>query len=354
MIDLRDYGYPGDEGTFEEGLIPARVTGVHRERYDAVCRDGEVSAVLTGAFLNSADARSDFPTVGDFVLIRRNELGDSGVVRLLPRRSKFARSDMAGHGVYAKAVLEQVVAANFDYVFIMSSLNLDFSVNRILRYLTLARGSGAEPLIVLTKADLCPDTAERLDEVRRMTDSASAVALSSRTGAGLDALENYLRPGKTVVFLGMSGVGKSSLLNALYGEQIMAVREIREGDSRGRHTTTHRQLVMLPSGAMVIDTPGMREIGLWDTGTGVSAGFADVEALFEGCRFSNCGHTEEPGCAVRQAIEDGDLPNERWRAYLSQQREARHIQKKALTEKNKKSRPRPREHGLTGEGYERR
>lgn len=246
-----------------------------------------------------------------------------------PRRSKFSRANYSGHAAeYTRTVLEQVVAANFDYVFILSSLNKDFNVTRMMRYLTQARQGGGQPVIILTKADLTEDYSLPLAEVRQSMPDVPVHAVCSHNGLGLNELDVYLEPGSTVVFLGMSGVGKSSLLNALMERDVMKVSAIREEDSRGRHTTTHRQLFMLPSGAMVIDTPGMRELGLFDADEGISAGFNDVEEWFAGCRFHDCRHESEPGCAVLAALADGSLPRERWERYNSQQQENRFVQDK--------------------------
>jgi len=335
LIDLKTYGYTQTEIP-PEGMIPGRITELRREQYTVVTEYGEAAAKLKGKFYYDSQAREAFPCVGDFVLLQYNESGASQIARLLPRRSKFSRADFSGHAAgYVKTVLEQVVAANFDTVFILSSLNADFSVNRILRYLTQARQSGAQPVVVLTKADLAEDTGQPAAGVLAAAPDVPVHAISSYTGYGLEALDPYLRPGRTVVFLGMSGVGKSSLLNALMGQDVMEVKAIREDDSRGRHTTTHRQLFLLPSGAMVIDTPGMRELGLFESDDGLSAGFADVEALFARCRFNDCRHQSEPGCAVTAALADGTLSRERWESYQNQQREARFMNSKAkrLTDK---------------------
>ena len=321
MIDLKQYGYTEIE-TPPDGLLPGRVTEHRGAQYTVVTERGEVTANLKGTFYHEAEAREDFPCVGDFVLLQYNELGDSRIAKLLPRHSKFSRADFSGHAAgYVKTILEQVVATNFDYIFILSSLNWDFKVSRIARYLTQARQSGGQPVVILTKADLVEDFTAALAEVRNAAPDVPVHAVSAHTGFGMDELDEYLQPGKTVVFLGMSGVGKSSLLNALMNRKVMAVKAIREDDSRGRHTTTHRQLFMLPSGAMVIDTPGMRELGLFGADEGISVGFADVEELFAGCRFSDCQHQTEPGCAVLAALADGSLPREHWERYLVQKRE---------------------------------
>lgn len=328
-MDLRNYGYSGDT-ELEDGLLPARIVEVRRERYRAVCAGNEVTAVLTGSFLKNIVERGDYPTVGDFVALRLNRSGPSGIVRVFPRTSKFSRTDFSGHAVqYVKTVLEQVVAANFDYVFILSSLNQDFSQARILRYLSQARHSGGTPVVVLSKADLVEDAAPQIELIREIAPDVDAFAISARTGAGFNRLLDYARPGKTIVLLGMSGVGKSSLINALAGENLMDVKEIREDDARGRHTTTHRQLLRLPSGAMLIDTPGMRELGLWDADAGISSSFSDVEELIGRCRFSDCAHETEPGCAVRAALQEKTLTEKRWQAYLAQRREARFVARKS-------------------------
>jgi ribosome biogenesis GTPase len=324
MLDIIQYGYTETQPA-PQGLIPARIAACHRDQYDAVCRHGEVTAVLKGSLVYETQSTTDYPCVGDFVYLDYNPHGPSRIVRVLPRRSLFERADLMGHKVgYAKAVAHQVVAVNFDYVFIVSSLNKDFRVSRITRYLTQARHSGGSPVVLLTKADLVDDPTQRVQTVCEAAPGVPVHAVSAHTGQGMEALHTYLAPAKTIVFLGMSGVGKSSLLNALKGEDVMAVKDIREDDSRGRHTTTHRQLVMLAGGAMVIDTPGMRELGLIGAEDSIRTTFARVEDWFAGCRFSDCTHEREPGCAVRQAIADGHLLQSEWDSYLAQMRENRY------------------------------
>ncbi|MCL2378056.1 MAG: ribosome small subunit-dependent GTPase A [Defluviitaleaceae bacterium] len=329
MTDLKNYDYTTTSPE-TPGTTPGRITEHRREKYTVITQYGEVTASLKGAFYHNDAMRDDFPAVGDFVLLEYNHSGDSRISELLPRRTKFSRADFSGHAAgYVKTIREQVVAANFDYVFILSSLNQDFNVSRILRYLTQAYASGGQPVIILTKADLIDDAITPLAMVERAAAGVPVLAVSSHTGDGIELLSEFLQPGKTVVFLGMSGVGKSSLLNALMDENVMTVSDIREDDSRGRHTTTHRQLFMLPSGAMVIDTPGMRELGLFDAEEGISAGFQDVEELFSQCRFNDCNHKTEPGCAVRAALTNGSLTIERWERYQAQQRENRFVHDKA-------------------------
>jgi len=330
MLDLSQYGYTATE-TQTQGLIPGRVTEFRRNQYTVITEHGEIDAVLKGSFVHEAVVRADLPCVGDFVLLQHNTSGVSPIVKVLPRRTKFSRSDGSGHGyAHIKANHEQVVATNFDYVFIVTSLNRDFRVNRILRYLTQAWASGGQPVVILTKADLCEDFAPQINEVMDAAPGVNVHAISSHTGLGLDELQTYIKPGKTIVFLGMSGVGKSSLLNALANEDIMSVKETRKEDaSKGSHTTTHRQLIMLPSGAMVIDTPGMRELGLYDADESISIGFADIEELFPACKFSDCGHHSEPGCAVQAALADGTLSRARWEQYLKQRKEDRYYDNKS-------------------------
>lgn len=332
MIEIKNYGFTGqyEEQAKMDGCIPARVTEVHREIYKVISEKGECNARIRGSFYNETDTAEDFPAVGDFVLLQYNEQGDSRIMKVLPRRSKFSRPDYSGHSAgYVKTILEQVVAANFDYVFILASLNYDFNVSRILRYITVAWESGGTPVVLLTKADLVEDYTKQKKEILSQAIGVDVHVISAVKGDGLKELSPYLKPGKTVVFLGSSGVGKSTLVNALAGEELMHVSSIREDDSKGRHTTTHRQLLMLKSGVMIIDTPGMRELGMWDIGEGLGDAFADVEDLFRQCRFRNCTHKSEPGCAVLAALENHTLEYSRWRNYLQLKNEARFTEDKS-------------------------
>ena len=329
LVNLRDYGFIPEMLPQDISGIPARITAVHKERYEIVCEYGETFASLkAGVYYN--DRLESFPTTGDFVLIQYNPSGISLIIKTLARKSKFSRNDFSGHAVgYVKTVLEQVVAANFDYVFIMASLNKDFNISRIERYLTLSWQSGALPVVVLTKADLVDDFTEQVDMVKKIALGVDVFVVSAKTGFGIDNLSSYLKPGRTIVFLGSSGVGKSSLVNTLAGKEIMKVNEIREDDSKGRHTTTHRQLIKLNNGVMIIDTPGMRELGLWNVTEGLGETFSDVEAFFGKCKFSNCSHLSEPGCAIKAAIENGDLALERWNSYLKLKKETGFCEDKA-------------------------
>jgi ribosome biogenesis GTPase len=336
-VDIKNYGklkieeYGFIPTMMPEGMsdTPARVTAVHKERYEIVCEYGQTFGRLK-ASIYYGEGCECFPTAGDFVLINYNPSGDSQIIKTLERKSKFARNDFSGHAAgYVKTVKEQVVASNFDYVFIMASLNYDFNLKRIERYLTLAWQSGAIPVVVLTKADLVDDFTDKVRAVDRIAADVGVYAVSAKTGYGIDRLSEYLKPRKTIVFLGSSGVGKSSLVNALAGEEIMTVNEIREDDSKGRHTTTHRQLIMLKSGVMIIDTPGMRELGMWDVSDGLAGAFDDVESYLGRCKFSDCSHQTEPGCAIKAAIASGELSLKRWESYMQLKQEAKFADNKA-------------------------
>lgn len=305
------------------GLIAARVTEVQKDQYNIIRSDEEKRARLKSSiFYDNKDIL--YPTVGDFVLIKPNASGDDTIYYVLERKSKFSRLDTFN-------IKEQVVAANFDYTFIMTSLNKDFNIGRIERYLASAYQSGAVPIIVLTKLDLCKDDYSSIrDEIELVALGVPIVAISAHTGEGMEELKNYIQPSKTIVFLGSSGVGKSSLVNALSGKETMYVNQIREEDSKGRHTTTYRQLIMLENGCMVIDTPGMRELGMWDAVDGMNSTFSDIETLAENCKFKDCQHENEPECAVKKALKDGTLSHARWNNFVKLKKETQFAQRKEL------------------------
>lgn len=312
----------------ELSLIPARVSAVHKESYELFSEFGESSARLKSSLFYQNSKYLVYPAVGDFVLIKHNEHGDDIIYRILNRKSYFTRSN-PGFGNYSGNEAVQSIASNFDYVFLMESLNQDFSVRRMERYLSTAYESGATPIIVLTKSDLCEDVSEQIAKMEQVSFGVKVVAISAVTGEGLGQLSEYLTTGTTIVFLGSSGIGKSSLVNALSGEEVMKVCGIRDDDDKGRHTTTHRELICLSNGVMIIDTPGMRELGLSNVESGLSSTFQDIESLSNYCKFQDCKHDKEPGCAVKQAIEDGSLSSDRLRSYHKLQREVRHSAKKA-------------------------
>ena len=309
-VGVVEYGYDGAPVPYP-GACAARVLGTWGDYYRVVCDAGEGTArKKASAFHGRPDAV--VPTTGDFVALKWNPSGESRILATLPRRSKFERAAAGSEGRRS-----QTIAVNFDVLFFLTSANQNFNVRRIERFLSLGRSSGAPVAVLITKCDLVDaQTRERLvSEATAHSGGAPVHAISVRTGFGLENLSQYVQPRRTLAFIGSSGVGKSSLVNALAGDDLMPTLEVREWDSKGRHTTTERELVRLPCGALVIDTPGMREIGMWEAEDGISDAFADVEALFSGCRFSNCRHDTEPGCAVKAALADGTLSPERWQAY---------------------------------------
>jgi ribosome biogenesis GTPase len=299
----------------DAGLRPGRVAIQHRGAYVLLTDEGEVWAAVRGRLRHAAGSTSELPAVGDWVAYDRPDGAErAGIHAVMPRRSAFKRKQ-AGF-----ETAEQVVAANVDVLFLVTSLNQDLNVRRIERYMTLAWESGADPVVVLTKADLCADVATPVALVETVTFGVPVHVTSALTGEGMDAVRAHLDGGRTGAAVGSSGVGKSTLINHLCGEERLATSEIRE-DGRGRHTTTHRELIVLPGGGCVIDTPGMRELQLWDSEEGLERAFEDVDALIAECRFSDCGHDTEPGCAVRAALADGRLDAERFESYRKLQRE---------------------------------
>lgn len=315
MGDLRDYGWDaGWEAVFAQamagetaaGCVPARVAGEGQGLYRVVSQAGEHLARLAGRLRHGAAARGELPAVGDWVAVEvRPGEGRATLVRVLPRRTALQRK------VAGREVAAQVLAANLDVVFVVTALDRDLNLRRIERYLALAWESGAMPVALLSKADLCPDPAAVRAEVERRAPGAVVHAISALGGAGLDAVRRHLPAGATGVFLGSSGAGKSTLLNALLGTPRMPVGAVRAADGRGRHTTTARELVALPGGGVIVDTPGLREITLWDAEDGLARAFEDVTAIAVRCRFRDCRHRGEPGCAVAAEVAAGRLPEER-------------------------------------------
>jgi len=303
-----------------EDAVPGRISAEHKQRYQVMTAERELSARVAGRFLHQAAGQEDFPAVGDWVAVTGHDNDGEAVIHaVLPRRSAFTRNEA---GLRTQA---QVLAANVDTAFLVSGLDHDFNLRRIERYLAAAYDSSATPVVLLNKSDVCEEIEDRRTQVEAIAMGVSIHAVSAETGDGFEVFEQYLTPGQTVVLLGSSGVGKSSIVNRLIGEERLKTHEVREWDSRGRHTTTFRQLLALPSGALVIDTPGIRELKPWVEAEDVSATFDDVEQLIAKCRFNDCGHNGEPGCAVGAALESGELDPKRWRSYVSLQKQAEHL-----------------------------
>ncbi|AKG21563.1 ribosome small subunit-dependent GTPase A [Calothrix sp. 336/3] len=306
-----------------QGFSVARVVIECRNSYILQSENAELSAEVTGKLRYRANKRQDFPAVGDWVVIRVREKEKTATIHeILPRKSKFSRKASGAE------TTEQIVATNIDTVFLVSGLDGDFNPRRIERYLILAWESGANPVIVLNKADICPNLEECLAEVESVALGVPIITISAATSQGLEALQTYLQPGQTVALLGSSGVGKSTITNQLLGETVQTVQTVRQGDNRGKHTTTHRELLRLPNRGLIIDTPGMRELQMWSGDEGISGSFADIEELAQQCRFRDCQHKHEPGCAVRQALQDGSLDASRFANYQKLQREIKYMETK--------------------------
>jgi len=300
----------------KDNLIPARVAAQHRGSFVVWSEGGELRAKTPGRLYYAHDVGAPLPAVGDWVAVARSSGDNATISAILGRRSAFVRKE-AGRGSDG-----QVLAANVDATFLLAGLDDDFSLRRLERYIATAWESGAEPIVVLTKADLSPDVLAAVFAVESVAIGLPVHAISNVTGEGLEAVETHLRPGRTIVLLGSSGVGKSTLLNRLAGTELMPTAEVA-ADGTGRHTTTHRELVLLPNGALVIDTPGLRELQFWEGD--LSAAFEDIDELATECRFRDCAHVTEPGCAVLAAVDDGRLELDRLRSWRKFQRELESI-----------------------------
>lgn len=320
MASLEDWGWDaGWAGVFKTaaGGIPARVIEEQRGAYRVVCADGERPARITGAQRHKSAGRADLPAVGDWVAAELPPREKTAVIRsVLPRRSKLSRK-AAG-----ETTEEQIIAANLDAVFVMTALDADFNARRLERFLTVCRESGAQPVVLLNKLDACADPLPYLGEARLVALTAPVVAISAKNGQGLESLAAWIGPGRTVGCVGTSGVGKSTLINRLLGAELFKTAATRASDARGRHTTTHRQLVLLPGGGVLLDTPGMREMQLWDSDKGLAAAFDEIGTLAPACRFRDCGHDSEPGCAVKAAVVDGTLDAARLESWHKLKKEA--------------------------------
>lgn len=299
-----------------KGLTPGRVAVEWKGQYRLLTGQGEFPAEVMGKLLYRAASPADLPKVGDWVAaaIRPNDTL-ALIHEVLPRRTKLSRK------VAGKRTEEQIIAANIDRVFVVQGLDDNFNLRRLERYLVMIYEGEMQPVVVLNKADLCEDSGMRVDLVKEIAKETPVVLTSAVTNDGIEMLKGFLKEGLTFAFVGSSGVGKSSLINKVFGKEVMKVGEVREADSKGRHTTTQRQLFLLPEGGLLIDTPGMRELQLWGTEEGLAAEFDDIHLRAADCRFKNCTHVQENGCAVRAAVEQGALPEERYRNYLKLQKE---------------------------------
>lgn len=313
----------------KEDLVPVRVTGQEKYSFKVAGERGEMEARLSGKMLHNEDSPDQFVAVGDWVAAAAPSTGHIVIIEaVLPRKSRFSRQASGGRDRLSGGVLsQQVLAANLDTIFIVSALDSGrgFNLRRIERYLTLAWESGAIPVIILNKTDLCGDLSHAIMDVEKVAMGVPVLPLSAATGMGLEHLRTYLPVGKTAVFLGPSGVGKSSLINALLGADRLKVGEVRPGDSAGRHTTSRRELIILPEGGIVIDTPGIREIQLWTDENALSDTFPDIHELSRQCRFKDCIHSSEPDCAVQKAVIEGTLDIARLLSYEKLQKELHYL-----------------------------
>ncbi len=325
FINLKKYGFSevfSNEIAQDNQLEAARVLSQEKGFYRVITGKGEKLAEISGKFRFQTVVSSEYPAVGDFVLVNWNEFGNSAIIEsLLPRKSAFIRKAVG------KPQQEQVVAANIDIVFLCMALNNDFNLRRLERYISIAWDSGAMPVVVLTKSDLCDDLENKLSEVSSVAFGMDILVTTSTGENGHKELLPFISEGKTIAFIGSSGVGKSTLINRLLGKEHLKTNGLRN-DDKGRHTTTRRELFLLPSGGMVIDTPGMREFGMWDNDTGIERTFTDIEELAAQCKFRNCTHTNEPGCTIQKALITGELQIDRWQSYQKLKAENDYVEDK--------------------------
>jgi ribosome biogenesis GTPase len=324
-MSLIDLGWDSFfEKSLESGdnrnLAPARIGRENRQNYLAYFEHGEIICEISGRYRYDNNGRGNYPAVGDWVGVEVGPDRNRAIIhKLLPRKSAFLRK------VAGKTTEEQVIAANIDTIFIVCGLDGNYNLRRIERYISLTWESGATPVILLNKADICSRVEECQNEVAEIAIGVPVYTISASQNQGIDVISEYILPGRTSAFLGSSGVGKSTIINSLAGEKILKVNEVSDMGSRGRHTTTHRELVILPGGGVVIDTPGMREIQVWGDEDGLHQAFNDIEELAANCHFRDCRHLREPGCAVRAAIDDGSLDSGRLKNYFRLMKELRYL-----------------------------
>lgn len=305
----------------EKDFLPARIAVKQGNVYVVYSELGELAGKVTGRFKHNARSQSDFPTVGDWVAVKGNPRTQRMTIHgVLPRRTKFSRKMVSTEG---RVVEEQVISANIDIVFLIVGLDADFNIRRIERYLTIVQGSGARVVIILNKTDLCDSVDECIKEVEAIAPGTPIHAVCALKRETLEPLLTYVAPGETVTLVGSSGVGKSTIINTILGTERQKVGAVREKDGRGRHITAKRELIILPAGGIVIDNPGMRSVPLWGDQKGLEETFDDIVELTRQCKFTDCQHRTEPGCAIKKALEDGALDRDRYNNYLRLQRELR-------------------------------
>lgn len=305
------------------GRVPGRVIGELRQQYEVMTAAGPVRARVSGRFRHETQGIADFPAVGDWVALDpRPEEGSATIHALLPRKTAFSRKNPGNEAV------EQVIVANLDRLFLVAAVDATWNPRRLERFLAMSWESGAMPVVVLTKLDLIADPEARLEEARAVAPGAPVHLVSNLTGANVEELRSYFATGVTAALIGSSGVGKSSLINRLLGTERQLTGSVRAADGKGRHTTTRRELLFLPGGGLIIDTPGIRGLELWDAGTGLDETFDDLARLGENCRFGDCAHEVEPGCAIRAAVDAGEVEADRYESYLKLRREARALERR--------------------------
>lgn len=312
------------------GFSIARIIAEHKGRYAILLDDKELSAEITGKMMFAAETRKDYPAVGDWVAVQLYGDNSPAIVHhILPRKTVLSRKSSG------REIEEQIIATNMDIVFIIQGLDNNFNLRRLERFLVIATQSGAEPVILLSKTDLLSEdeVSKQIEEVRTVSKNTPVIAYSAKTLIHVEDIKALITKDSTVCFIGSSGSGKSTLINRFLGREKIQTQEVREEDSRGKHTTTHRELIALESGGSVIDTPGLREIGLWEVGSSIEEAFTDIEDLALNCKFTDCSHDQEPGCAVRSALENGTLEQERYESYLKLRREADFIASKSSVTK---------------------
>ncbi|KKQ14868.1 MAG: hypothetical protein US25_C0018G0004 [Candidatus Moranbacteria bacterium GW2011_GWE1_36_7] len=329
-MDLKTLGWDLYKKSLPENIDEkniARVAVENRGGYLLYNKDGELTGMVQGKFMRSAKDETDYPKVGDWVVVEKLQGEAKAIIKsILPRKSKISRK-RAGEDV-----AEQIIAANIDIVFIVQGLDGDFNISRLERYVAMSKEGGCEPVIILNKADLSPDPKAKLEEVSQKISGIKIFLVSAQNGQGVEDVRNLIQEGLSVVFVGSSGVGKSTLVNALLGIDLQKTQEVRLDDSRGRHTTTKRELLLLPSGGILIDTPGMRELGLWASQDALGEAFDDIEIFAQRCKFNDCDHTHSAGCAVLKALQEGKIDQQRYDSFIKLSGSLNHF--KAKKEKN--------------------